>query len=306
MIGRGGTSTVYRVTDPDGRVVALKLLDVEQVRSDVARARFHREFEIARELRHPHVIEVLDHGEAPARVPGARPLLWTTMEHVDGVTGSSLVPGPHAEPDLPRVLAVAGQVAGALDHAHARDVVHRDVKPSNVLVRAVDGAPWAVLTDFGIARFLDDARPLARNGRVLGSLPYAAPEVLQAQQLSGATDVYGLACTLVEWLTGRPPFPLPSPFAIVHAHLTRPPPELHRRRGWLPRALGPVVARALAKDPADRYVRCTEFTDLVAGLLSGVEPVRPAAEQQGRLSGWLGRRAVAWNPNVARSSRRDG
>lgn len=285
--GRGGSSEVYRVHDPVAdRTAALKVLDVEHTGSRFSRLRFQLEFEVAEALDHPNIIAVYDHGELPPTGAHTLPVLWTLLEYVEGSTGTALVPRDRAEPDLPRVLQVAGQLAAALDHAHGRDVVHRDVKPSNVLLEE-HPAPRAVLTDFGIARFLDDARPLARNGRVLGSLPYAAPEVLQAQQLRPATDVYSLGCTLVELLTGSPPFPYSSPFAITHAHLSKPPPQLSRRRAWLPVELDALVARAMAKDPSERFASCAEFVDLVADALSGVQVGRPARGP--RLRRWLSR-----------------
>ena len=272
VIGRGATSTVHRATTADGSPVAVKVLDVPGASRDLA-GRLRREFELARELAGPHVIAVHEHGTLPATPVGpARP--WISIELVDGGSGAGLVPTDRTEPDLDRVLAATAQVAGALDGAHRRGVVHRDVKPANVLLRA-GPALDAVLTDFGTAQLLDDARPLAPRGRVAGSLPYAAPEVLTARRLSPATDVYSLACTVVEWLTGEPPFPRATAFAVTHAHLTAPPPSLRVRRDWLPGALDAVLARGLAKDPADRYPGCGELSDAVGTALAGAHPPRP-------------------------------
>jgi serine/threonine-protein kinase len=133
-----------------------------------------------------------------------------------------------------------------------------------------------MLTDFGIARFLDDTRPVAQNGRVLGSLPYAAPEMLQGQQLSAATDEYSFACSIVELLTGRPPYPLATSFAIVHAHIASAPPALSSRRSWIPRSVDSIMSKALSKDPGQRYQTCSELTDLIFGVLHDISvPAAP-------------------------------
>lgn len=277
-IGHGRLSTVHRARERGtGRQVALKVLTA----GPAASGRFVREFELARALAHPHVVRVYDHGVlgAGSGRPGA---LWLTMELLEAGTAADLVPVPDAGPDLPRVLAVLAQVAGALDHAHRLDVVHRDVKPANVLLRSADPVD-AVLGDFGIAQLLDEAAPLAPRGRVAGSVPYAAPEVLQAHRLTPATDVYSLACTLVELLTGDPPYPRSTAFAVIHAHLTAPPPSLRRRRAWLPEALDDVVARGLAKEPADRPPTCGELAGAVAAALDDVEVPPPAPDVPRRL-----------------------
>jgi serine/threonine protein kinase len=266
-IGRGRLSRVYRAHElTTGREVALKVLAAPA--GSTVSDRFVREFQLARALAHPHIVEVYRHGELTAQPdrPGA---LWLTMELVGAGTAADLVPAPDGQPDLARVQAVLSQVAGALDHAHRLDVVHRDVKPTNVLLRTADPVN-AVLGDFGIAQFLDEATPLAPRGRVTGSVPYAAPEVLQAHRLTPATDVYSLTCTLVELLTGEPPYPRSTAFAVISAHLTAPPPSLRRRRPWLPGALDDVVARGLAKQPTGRFPTCGGLVLAVAAALDGV------------------------------------
>ncbi len=273
-VGRSSSADVYRALDPAGNTGALKVIHPAVARTDVGRARFARECEIVETLHHPHVVDQHGHGEdrragAPA---GTRPLLWSSMELLGGGTVARLVPRRHRRPDVPLVLEVLRQAAAGLDHVHAMDVVHRDMKPANLMLAG--GEPLrVVVTDFGIARFLDESRPLARHGRVQGSLPYAAPEVLQAQHLWPATDVYSLACTAVELLTGRPPYPLATTFAIAHAHISAPPPRVTERRRWLPPALDAVVVRALAKDPADRPATCGAFADAVAAAFASTASV---------------------------------
>ena len=273
-LGHGSSATVYRARRPDdGAEVALKVraLPPEPVGDVVARSA--REFELARLVSGPHVVPVFDTGVVPAW-HGRPALLWLTMELVDGGTGTDLVPAASGEPDLARVLPALVQVAEALDRAHDLDVVHRDVKPANVLLRSgpvVD----ALLTDFGTARLVEDLRPVAPRGRVAGSLPYAAPELLTGQRVGPATDVYALACTALEWLTGAPPFPRAPQFAITPAHLVDPPPDATRRRAWVPAAAAGALARGLAKEPRDRFGRCGELAEALHAALEGVRPPAP-------------------------------
>ncbi|KAA0021060.1 serine/threonine-protein kinase [Antrihabitans cavernicola] len=258
-LGRGGMSEVYRVTNPtSGRTEALKILEPEIAFDGAARARFQREFDIAHTLHHPNLVSMYSDGLTDD-VP------WLTMQFVDGPSASTLIPLLGARPDLNAVIDVVDQIADGLDYAHGRDVLHRDVKPGNILVESTPSL--AVLTDFGVAYLLDDSRPLVRKGRILSTIPYAAPELLQGQQLLPATDQYALACTLVELLTGRTPFPYSTTFAIAHAHIASTPPLLTKRAPWLPPAINAIVGKALAKDPTDRYRTCGEFIDLAAAVL---------------------------------------
>ena len=275
LLGRGASADVYRVHHT-GRadVLALKVLHADPAGHPRTRERFAREFAIASMLDHPHIVTTYERGDCPA--------LWMTMQYVDGPESSVLVPKLGQEPDIASILRVSAQIAAALDYAHSVDVLHRDVKPANILL-SVDRCQ-AFLNDFGIAQLIDDVSPLARNGRVRGSIAYAAPELLQGQQLTPATDLYALGCTMMEWLTGLPPYPRGTPFAITYAHLHDPVPSLSRRRRWLPGGLDSIFAKALAKDPAARYDSCTEFVHIVAHMLRGV-PV-PAARPAGHRWPW--------------------
>lgn len=261
-LGRGASSEVYRVTDPARTgSVTLKILDPVVAGSPAARARFRHEFEIAAALRHPNIVEMLAHGEFRGR-------LWLSYEYIDGTPGSSLVPPRRSAPDLVRLLPALAGIAAGLDYAHAHTVVHLDVKPANMLIGA-DGA--AVLTDFGIARRVD-ADPGPVNGLVAGTIPYAAPELLCGRRVSAATDQYALACSVVEFLTGRTPFPLLDESATIAAHLRADPPDVSWRCRWIPHAVDSILDKALAKDPRARYRDCTEPIRLITRALRGVRP----------------------------------
>ena len=288
LVGAGSSADVYLAhprTPWSGMPVdvALKVLHAGEAGQHLARDRFEREFEIASLLRHRHIVRMYGHGELAS---DGTVTPWMAMQYAGGPASDVLVPAPDTEPDLPTIVRVASQSAAALDHAHRNEVIHRDIKPANILLTAPTTAEAdALLSDFGIAQFLDDTRPLARNGRVRGSIAYAAPELLQAQRLSPATDLYALACSLVEWLTGRPPFPRQTAFAITYAHIRDPIPPLTSRRPWLPSSLNSVFTKALAKDAAQRYETCEEFLSIVARTLRDVTP--PERPRPARRFGWF-------------------
>jgi len=242
QLGRGGEAVVYRArpTDPaTSGVVALKVLD-DAHRDPGCTARLAREFRLAARLAHPHIVKVYAHGR-----------FWMAMQYVDGGNATSL-------PTLDDRLAALHQIAGALDHAHRDGIVHNDVKPTNILVHQNFSHDGAVLIDFGVAYVLAED-VWHRPPHLMASLPYAAPELLQGRLPQAATDEYGLACTALELITGRPPFTGEHPLALVDAHLHLPPPEISREFPWLSRAFDMVLARAIAKDPDRRYESCTEM-----------------------------------------------
>ncbi|MEV2224761.1 serine/threonine-protein kinase [Nocardia vinacea] len=268
-LGHGGSSDVYLAEDVErARPVSLKILGPEDSRSPEARARFVHEFDILSVLRHPNIVRMYTHGETDGR-------LWSAHEYVAGATGATLVPMPHRQPDLRRVLHVLARVAAGLDFVHANDIVHLDVKPANLLVGTDDPAT-VKLSDFDQARWLHRPEPpLATNGFVVVSVPYAAPELLQAGAVCPATDQYALISTAIELLTGRPPFPRGNLMATAQAHLHDPPPDISARRHWIPPEVDSIVHRSLAKDPNARYTTCTEPIALLAEALHETRPGSP-------------------------------
>ena len=288
-LGGGSSADVYLARRPEGEVgtdlparVALKVLHEDEVGHPRVRDRFEREFGIAHHLHHERIVAMYARGEVPASGDDL-PVLWIAMQYAAGPSSTALIPGERAQPNIPAIVRITTQTAAALDYAHAKEVIHRDVKPANILLTDPElDAADALLGDFGIAQFLDDARPLARNGRVKGSIAYASPELLQAQHLSPATDQYALACSVMEWLTGLPPYPRSTAFAITYSHLRDPIPKVTRRRDWLPSALNSVFEKALAKGPAERYATCSEFTDIVARALRDVTPPEREVRRRSR------------------------
>jgi len=240
-LGSGGMGTVHLAEHVTlGRRVALKLLAPELGDDPAFRERFVREARLAARLEHPNVVTVYDAGSADAG-------LWLAMRYVDGEDlGARLrrVGGP-----LPpaEAVAIVEQVAAALDHAHGQGLVHRDVKPANVLLES-DGR--ALLTDFGLTKELDGTRELTRTGAVLGSIDYMAPEQIEGGEIGPWTDVYALTATLVAALTGAPAYE-GSTAGRLYAHVNAPPPRLAERRPELA-PFDAVVAHGMAKDPADR------------------------------------------------------
>jgi hypothetical protein len=242
-IGRGGTSVVYLAEHVRlGRPAALKLL--APVLGEAGfRERFLRESQLAASIDHPSILPVYDAGEEDG-------FLYIAMACVDGSDLKTLLAEEGPLP-LRRALRIVGQIGSALDAAHARGLVHRDVKPANILVGDGDRA---YLSDFGVVKELA-SNGTTRTGTFVGTIEYCAPEQIEGRAVDGRADVYALACVLYECLTGEPPFHRPSEVAVLNAHLHAPPPKLHGQPG----GLDAVVAKALSKSPLDRYATCVEF-----------------------------------------------
>ena len=255
QIGRGGMAVVFRAQDERlGRQVALKILSPALAADETFRHRFILESRSAAAVDDPYIIPVFEAGEADG-------VLFIAMRYVPGGDVDALLKqmGP-----LPaeRVAAIISGVASALDTAHAAGLVHRDVKPTNILLDTRVGRPDHVyLSDFGLSKGALSSADLTGVDRFMGTLHYCAPEQIQGRRVDARTDEYALACTAFELLSGRPPFSQDEASAVLYAQLKEPPPRLAPRRADLPAAVDDVLLRALAKEPEDRYGSCGEFAD---------------------------------------------
>lgn len=241
LLGRGGMGEVYEAFDTDKRrSVALKILRAEYAQDDRFRARFLRESHAAAIIGEPHVIPIHDWGEIDGN-------LFIDMRLVQGRTLHDLIADGPLGPE--RAVEILQQVAAALDAAHAEGLIHRDVKPQNIIVTPAD---FAYLVDFGIAAMQDDSR-LTMAGTQIGSLAYMAPERFNDEPCTPATDVYSLACVLHEALTGTAPFGTGSHESLIAAHISKPPPAASAGNPQVPAAIDAVIGRGMAKEPDDRY-----------------------------------------------------
>lgn len=269
LLGRGGMGEVHRAVDTRrSRAVALKVLRDDVARDPGFRERFRREAGATAGLQSPHIVPIHDFGEIDGR-------LFIDMRLVHG-TGldTALAHGP-----LPvhRAVAIVGQVAEGLAHAHEHGILHRDVKPSNILLTPAD---FVYLVDFGIAHRTDGSDPgLTATGMTIGTWAYLAPERFDAGPVDVRSDVYSLACVLAECLLGRRPFDGTGPASLMKAHLVAEPPRPSRERPDVPAALDDVIARGMAKDPAQRFGSARELAAAAVAAIPGPAPTRarPAA-----------------------------
>jgi predicted ATPase/class 3 adenylate cyclase len=285
QVGAGGMAVVFRARDERlGRLVGLKVLAPWLAADAEFRQRFLRESRAAAAVDDPHIIPVYEAGEAGG-------VLFIAMRYVPGSDVHTLVQreGPLS---AGRAAAIISAVASALDAAHAAGLVHRDVKPANMLMDARAGRPDHVyLSDFGLSKPALAATGLTRTGQFLGTLDYVAPEQLGGQPVDGRADQYGLACAAFELLAGSPPFHQQDAMAVMYGHFSQPPPLLTAERPDLPAAADQVLVRALAKVPADRYATCCEFADALRGSL-GLPPYAQVPGAVGAQSGQAGRPAA--------------
>src|SRR5262245_18078773 len=276
-VGRGGMGVVYRAYDLRlKRNVALKLIAPELSGEEQFRERFLSETELAASLEHPNVVPIHDAGDVDTQ-------LYLAMRYVEGSDLKRLL-REQGSLEPTRAFTICAQVAGALDAAHERGLVHRDVKPSNVLL---DAHGHVYLADFGLTRRLDDQGIAFSPGLSLGTPAYAAPEQIQGAEIDGRADVYSLGCLLYECLTGTPPFTRESELAVLWAHLQDEPPF---PPGYP--SLAPVFARALAKQPDERYATCADLIDAAREALGIPGPSRPLWSR-GPVVGALGLALIA-------------
>lgn len=251
-LGSGGMGEVYVARHPRlPRQDALKVLRPEMSANEEFRERFLREADLTAALSHPNIVGVYDRGDFDGQ-------LWISMEYVDGTDVSRLLRSNSGVSD-DEAAEIIGAVAEALDYAHQHDLLHRDVKPANILISDTDPANKRIkLADFGIARCANDSAGLTATNMTVGTVFYAAPEQLTGSIIDGRADQYALAATAFQLFTGAPPFENSNAAVIIGKHLSTPPPALSERRPDLA-ALDPVLAKALAKDPRDRFDKCTDF-----------------------------------------------
>jgi serine/threonine protein kinase len=260
LLGAGGMGAVYVVANPElPRRDALKVLSAELWHNEEFRARFLREADVASMLDHPNIVSIYRRGHTDEG------LLWIAMQFVDGTDADGALKSGTMTPA--RAVHIVGEVAKALDYAHAHQVVHRDVKPANFLLSGPIGDERVLLGDFGIARALDDAG-LTATGSLVATVAYAAPEVLAGGRFDARADLYSLGCTLFRLLTGKTPFfTADGPAAVMMAHLQAPPPRVTEQVAGLPPALDAVIAKAMAKDPAQRFSSARELAHAAASLV---------------------------------------
>jgi serine/threonine protein kinase len=274
VMGRGGMSVVYEAENPRlGSTVALKVLAPELATNDLFRARFLKESRIAASLNHPNVIPIYDMGAHDD-------LLFIAMRYVVGADLRMVLKAKGwLTPD--QALLLIGQAGRALDAAHRHGLVHRDVKPGNILIeRGSDdeGEPDHVyLSDFGISKHVASRSGLTATGEFMGTIDYISPEQIRGRPVDGRADIYSLGCVLYECLTGRVPFDKDVNAAVIWAHVEEMPTAPSTMQPALPPSIDQVLAKALAKDPADRYATCRELIAAVRDALPGAGPAVPHA-----------------------------
>jgi serine/threonine protein kinase len=262
-IGHGGMGSVYEATQLSlDRAVVLKVIAAEYGDDADFRERFRREGRIQARIDHPHIIPIYDAGESEHG-------LYLAMRLVRGENLFELLAGGRL--DVQETLHLLGQAAAALDAAHEVGLIHRDVKPHNILVER-RRAEHAYLADFGITKSRDEAN-LTQTGLLIGTIDYMSPEQIMGRGAAEASDVYAFGCVFYECLTGSVPFPREENVAVMYAHVSEAPPSVGEHRSDLPAAIDEVIARALAKEPEQRYATATELVVAAAAALEAADGV---------------------------------
>ncbi|MFI5778454.1 Stk1 family PASTA domain-containing Ser/Thr kinase [Nocardia sp. NPDC051570] len=270
IIGFGGMSEVHRARDLRlGRDVAIKVLRADLARDPTFYLRFKREAQNAAALNHPAIVAVYDTGEA--EVDGG-PLPYIVMEYVDGDTLRDLVRGKGPLPPR-RAMEIIADVCAALDFSHKNGIVHRDMKPANIMINR-QGA--VKVMDFGIARAIaDSSNPMTQTAAVIGTAQYLSPEQARGEQVDARSDVYSVGCVLYEILTGEPPFTGDSPIAVAYQHVREDPQLPSHVHPGVPRELDSVILKAMSKNPANRYQTAAEMRADLIRVLGGQKPQAP-------------------------------
>ena len=277
-VGRGGMGVVYRAEHLNlRRRAAIKIIAPDLAESEGFRERFTREARIAAALQHPNIVTVYDAGEVDG-------ILYLAMQYIEG-NDLSAVLRKDGRLRPYRAIDVCRQVASALDAAHAMGLIHRDVKPANVLIEG----RTAFLTDFGLTKRMDGTHTeLTRAGDVVGTIHYVAPEQIEGNQVSARSDVYSLGCLLYHCLTGQVPFSRDTDVAVIYAHLSEPPPKLTALRPELATGLDGVIAKALDKSPDRRFPTCTDLINAARGVIDAAGPLDTSAPRAPREPGESG------------------
>jgi serine/threonine-protein kinase len=270
VLGQGAMGIVYLAERPQGTLCALKVLSGQASADPSFATRFKREAQYAESLDHPAILELYDVGEAPDGT------LFFAMQYVPGADLRALL-ARDAAMGLEEALSILRPIGDALDCAHAKGLIHRDVKPGNIIVAEDRGpAPGVYLTDFGLSKNpSEDSVQLTQQGQFIGTIAYTAPEEILAQPRDHLIDIYSLGCVLYEMLVGVQPFVGDRDLDVMYAHIGDPRPKATDRRPDLPPGIDAVIAKAIAVSPADRYQSCAEFTAAAGALLPEPSPAAP-------------------------------
>jgi serine/threonine protein kinase len=269
VLGRGGMGVVYLAEQPElGRRVAIKVIAPALASDPDYLERFRRESRLAAAIEHPNAIPIYEAGVADQDMP------YLVMRYVEGEDLSSLL-RREGRLDTKRAAAIVDQIAGALDEAHARGLVHRDVKPANVIVESRRGTEHAYLTDFGLTREMDASSGVTATGRWVGTIDYASPEQIKGRPVDARCDVYALGCVLFTTLTGRLPFERDEDVAKLYAHVSEPPPTASAVVPGVSQEVDRVISRAMAKDPDFRFPSAGDFGRAALAAATGTPVAEP-------------------------------
>jgi Protein kinase domain len=299
LLGRGGMGVIYRAEHPRlGATIALKVMEPELAMDEVFRERFVREARAAARIRHPNIIPIYDAGEWHGD-------LYIAMRYIEGDDLRSVLRKDGALP-TDQTYVIGLQIASALDAAHRSGLIHRDVKPGNILIEAgpdPDSAPIAYLADLGLTKHVDSQSGVTDSGELLGTIDYVAPEQISGLRVDGRADVYSLACVLFECLTGAVPYVRENQAAVLWAHLHDEVPRATTMNPSLPEAVDAALARGMAKSPEDRFSTARE---LVMALEAPLEAVAAAAPDGVETRPMRGSPSAATAPTTAAAGRRGG